>query len=163
MAPAARAYLERARQGSERLNAILLAMGAATRVEEAISSAERVDFDLPPLLAAPSDAYRSRSRSVRSASTPRLRRTPHDRGAPDLIMQMLDKLIENAVDFSPAQARASRCACAWNHTALIEVDNPGPPLPPRRAQGRLFESLWQLTPGARCSGRISDSASTLCG
>src|SRR6201981_270788 len=32
----ARTYLERARQGSERLNAILLAMGAATRVEEAI-------------------------------------------------------------------------------------------------------------------------------
>src|SRR5262249_17928380 len=39
---AAGVYLQRARQGSERLNAILLAMGAATRVEEAISNAERV-------------------------------------------------------------------------------------------------------------------------
>ena len=57
MPPAARAYLERARQGSERLNTILLAMGAATRVEEAISSAERVDFDLPPVLAAAVGAY----------------------------------------------------------------------------------------------------------
>src|SRR6185312_10439133 len=34
----ARVYLDRARQGSERLNGILLAMGAATRVEEAIAS-----------------------------------------------------------------------------------------------------------------------------
>ena len=34
-------YLDRAPQGSERLNAILIAMGAATRVEEAISNAER--------------------------------------------------------------------------------------------------------------------------
>ena len=42
---AARTYLARARQGSERLNAILLAMGAASRVEEAIGSAERIDFD----------------------------------------------------------------------------------------------------------------------
>ena len=40
----ARPYLERARQGSERLNSILVAMGAATRVEEAIGAAERVDF-----------------------------------------------------------------------------------------------------------------------
>jgi len=42
----ARTYLERARQGSERLNAILLAMGAATRVEEAIGAAERSRLDL---------------------------------------------------------------------------------------------------------------------
>ena len=48
--PEARPYLERARQGSERLNSILVAMGAATRVEEAIGAAERVDFDLVPLL-----------------------------------------------------------------------------------------------------------------
>src|SRR5205085_11370715 len=41
----ARAYLTRARQGSERLSAILIAMGAATRVEEAIGSAERVGLD----------------------------------------------------------------------------------------------------------------------
>ena len=39
---AARTYMKRARQGSERLTAILVAMGAATRVEEAIGSAERV-------------------------------------------------------------------------------------------------------------------------
>ena len=56
--PAARTYLERARQGTERLNGILQAMGAATRVEEAISSAERVGFDLVPVLASAVAAYR---------------------------------------------------------------------------------------------------------
>ena len=54
----ARIYLDRARQGSERLNAILIAMGAATRVEEAISSAERSRFDIVPLVASAADAYR---------------------------------------------------------------------------------------------------------
>ena len=56
--PAARTYLERARQGTERLNGILQAMGAATRVEEAIGSAERVGFDLVPVLASAVAAYR---------------------------------------------------------------------------------------------------------
>ena len=54
----ARAYLERAREGSERLGSILIAMGAATRVEEAIGSSERVDFDLVPVLASAVAAYR---------------------------------------------------------------------------------------------------------
>src|SRR6202035_932594 len=56
--PSARVYLERARQGSERLNAILIAMGAATRVEEAIGSAERISFDLVPVLESAVAAYR---------------------------------------------------------------------------------------------------------
>jgi len=55
---AARIYLERARQGTERLNGILQAMGAATRVEESIGGAERVGFDLVPVLASAVAAYR---------------------------------------------------------------------------------------------------------
>src|ERR1700761_1444774 len=58
ISPAAAVYLDRARQGSERLNAILVAMGAASRVEEAISSAERMSFDLVPVLTAAVDSYR---------------------------------------------------------------------------------------------------------
>ena len=42
----ARVYIARAREGSERLGAILTAMGAATRVEEAIAHSERHRFDL---------------------------------------------------------------------------------------------------------------------
>ena len=78
-------------------------MGAATRVEESIGSAERVHFDLVPVLASAVAAYReafpSRLFQFESA-TSALAFT----GAPDLIVQMLDKLIDNAVDFSPAGA-----------------------------------------------------------
>ena len=63
-------------------------------------------------------------------------------GAPDLIMQMLDKLIDNAVDFSPAEATITLRLSVDSHQAVLEVDNPGPPIAPE-AQGRLFESLWQ--------------------
>ena len=141
---AARAYLARARQGSERLNAILLAMGAASRVEEAIRSAERVDFDLVAVLDSAIAAYRSAFQTRAFASE--LPPGPimlH--GAPDLIVQMLDKLIDNAVDFSPPEATITVRLRLEPVAVLIEVENPGPPLP-AHLRGRLFESLWQSRP-----------------
>ncbi len=140
----ARAYLERARQGSERLGSILIAMGAATRVEEAISSSERVNFDLVPVLTSAVAAYRAafpqRQFSFESGVG-----TQQLHGAPDLIVQLLDKLIDNAVDFSaPGSTIAVRVA-SEPHAALIEVDNQGSALPPELA-GRVFESLWQSRP-----------------
>jgi two-component system, OmpR family, sensor histidine kinase ChvG len=140
----ARAYLERARQGSERLGSILIAMGAATRVEEAIGGAERVSFDLVPVLESAVAAYRVAfpERHFSFVSTPGpLTLT----GAPDLIVQLLDKLIDNAVDFSAAGATIAVRLASEPHAALVEVENPGPTLPPQIA-GQLFESLWQSRP-----------------
>ena len=127
----ARPYLERAREGSERLNSILVAMGAATRVEEAIGAAERVDFDLVPLLTSAVAAYRGAFPERQFAlEIPAPPVTVH--GAPDLIVQMLDKLIDNGVDFSPPGATITVRLRLEAHAALIEVDNPGSPLPPAR-------------------------------
>lgn len=148
---AVRVYLERARQGSERLNAILIAMGAATRVEEAISSAERSRFDLGPVIASAVDAYRIAFPERRFAAELPLEPVLID-GAPDLIVQMLDKLIDNAVDFSPAGATITIRLRMESHLAVLEVDNPGPPIAPATL-GRLFESLWQ----SRRSSGESDS------
>jgi signal transduction histidine kinase len=60
---------------------------------------------------------------------------------------MLDKLIDNAVDFSPAAALITVRLRLDAQAALIEVDNPGPALP-AQVEGRLFESLWQSRAGA---------------
>jgi two-component system, OmpR family, sensor histidine kinase ChvG len=141
---AAGTYLARARQGSERLNAILLAMGAASRVEQAIGSAERIDFDLVALLDSAVAAYRGAfpARSF-AAELPPGPIMLH--GAPDLIVQMLDKLIDNAVDFSPPGATIAVRLRLEPPGAVIEVENPGASLP-AQLQGRLFESLWQSRP-----------------
>ncbi|HTV52756.1 MAG TPA: ATP-binding protein [Steroidobacteraceae bacterium] len=142
---AAQTYIARAREGSERLSAILLAMGAATRVEEAIASAERSRFDLRALLGTAVESYRTAFAERRFEAE-----VPGEplwiEGAPELVMQMLDKLIDNAVDFSPPGATISLRLSALAGAALIEVDNPGPTLP-RELRGRLFESLWQSRQG----------------
>jgi two-component system, OmpR family, sensor histidine kinase ChvG len=142
----ARTYLDRARQGSERLGAIVLAMGAATRVEESIGSAERVRFDLVPVLGSAVAAYRAAFpghtfRFECATAAVALE------GAPDLIVQMLDKLIDNAVDFSPAGSVITVRLREQAAAAVIEVDNPGPALP-LHLEGRVFESLWQSRPGS---------------
>jgi two-component system, OmpR family, sensor histidine kinase ChvG len=143
--PAARVYLDRAREGSERLNAILLAMGAATRVEEAIQGAERTRFDLVPVIASAVTSYRigfpERSFAEQLPSEPVV-----IDGAADLIVQLLDKLVDNAVDFSPAGSAITVRLRVEPEGAVLEVDNVGPPLP-AQAQGRLFESLWQSRTG----------------
>jgi two-component system sensor histidine kinase ChvG len=143
---AARQYLERARQGSERLNAILIAMGAATRVEEAIGNADRARFDLTPVIASAVNAYRIAFPERQFAAD--LPAEPLEiEGAADLIVQLLDKLIDNAVDFSPAGAMITVRLRREPAAAVLEVDNPGPPLAPE-ARGRLFESLWQSRSGS---------------
>ena len=146
---ATRPYLARAREGSERLNAILVAMGAASRVEEAIQGAERSRFDLVELLIPTTEAYRTafpQRRFALELPEDAARHTPLIiDGAPDLIAQLLDKLIDNAVDFSPEGAVITlRITAATDHVAL-EVENPGPALPTDTRH--LFESLWQSRSG----------------
>jgi two-component system, OmpR family, sensor histidine kinase ChvG len=137
----ARTYLARAREGSERLGAILNAMGAATRVEEAIAHSERQRFDLGALVRSTVDAYGPAFTQRRfSCDVPT--EPVWITGAPDLVVQMLDKLVDNAVDFSAEDATISVVLRLEPDFAVVAVANPGPPLPPESA-GRLFESLWQ--------------------
>jgi dedicated sortase system histidine kinase len=136
----AKIYIARAREGSERLGAILTAMGAATRVEEAITHSERQRFDLAGLVREAVAAYGTgfpQRQFVCEAPA-----SLDFDGAPELIVQMLDKLIDNAVDFSVDGATISVVLKADAQGIELSVANPGPPLPPEAAT-KLFESLWQ--------------------
>jgi two-component system sensor histidine kinase ChvG len=136
-----RRYVTRAREGTQRLQSILSALGAAARVEESIKQAERVNFDLRALVSSAIAAYRDGFPQVNIALE-----IPPDpcfvRGAPDLLVQLLDKLIENAVDFCPADGVISvRLTRAQGHY-FLDVINDGPPIPDPLL-GRLFESLFE--------------------
>jgi signal transduction histidine kinase len=136
-----RHYITRARDGTQRLQSILSALGAAARVEESIKQAEVVNFDLRELLSSAIAAYRDGFPQAHIALE-----TPPDpcfiRGAPDLLVQLLDKLIENAVDFCPAAGVITvRLERTMGNYAL-QVQNDGPPIP-QALHGRLFESLFE--------------------
>jgi signal transduction histidine kinase len=61
-------------------------------------------------------------------------------GSPDLAAQMLDKLVENAADFSPPGSPVRLRLQARGRHAELAVENRGPPLP-MEMRGRLFESM----------------------
>jgi two-component system sensor histidine kinase ChvG len=140
MGDQAKVYIARAREGSERLGAILTAMGAATRVEEAISHSEQQAFDLASLVKEAAGAYGTGFPQRRFICE--VPERVDFVGAPELIVQMLDKLVDNAVDFSADGATITIVLRAEPMYAELSVANPGPPLPPEAAT-RLFESLWQ--------------------
>jgi two-component system sensor histidine kinase ChvG len=140
-----RGYVTRAREGVLRLQSILSALGAAARVEESIKQTDRLRFDLGELLQSAVAGYRDAFPAARIELA-----APPDacfmHGAPDLVVQMLDKLIENAVDFCSASGTITvRLARAATHYEL-NVSNDGPPIP-EALLGRLFESLFENRQG----------------
>jgi signal transduction histidine kinase len=141
-----RLYITRAREGTQRLQSILSALGAAARVEESIKQSERVSFDLRELLISAVAAYRDGF-----ASSEFILEVPADpcfaRGAPDLMVQLLDKLIENAVDFCPAGGKITVRLERVEANYSLQVINDGP-LIPQALMGRLFESLFEQRDGA---------------
>ncbi len=139
LAPTSQSYLERARTGTARMQGILSAMTEANRVEQIIEHTDRVDFDLAELVRNIGQAY--------SATFARHRidtRIPSEPcrmyGSPDLIAQMLDKLMDNAADFSPPDGRITLALEAHDGCYVLSVTNEGPLLPPH-LEGHLFESL----------------------
>jgi dedicated sortase system histidine kinase len=140
-----RRYVTRAREGTQRLQSILSALGAAARVEESIKQAESVNFDLRELLSSAVAAYRDGFPQARIALE-----TPADpcfiRGAPDLLVQLLDKLVENAVDFCPSAGTITVRLERASGNYLLQVQNDGPPIP-QALHGRLFESLFEQRQG----------------
>jgi two-component system, OmpR family, sensor histidine kinase ChvG len=140
-----RRYITRAREGTQRLQSILSALGAAARVEESIKQSERVNFDLRELLVSAVAAYRDGFPGTHFAL-----QTPEDpcfaRGAPDLMVQLLDKLIENAVDFCPKEGTVTVRLERVPENYCLQVGNDGP-LIPEALTGRLFESLFEQRQG----------------
>ena len=61
-------------------------------------------------------------------------------GSPELIVQMLDKLVDNAVDFSNTGDEISIKLLPDGDALVLSVSNPGPSLPDNM-RNQLFESM----------------------
>ena len=142
----ARVYIERARTGLNRLNAILTRMTEATRLEGALHDAERERFDLAAVVTGCVEGYR-----LAYPDVPIVLEAPPGGasvdGAPDLCAQMLDKLVANAVEFRARGSVDIALSCS-GEMARLTVANEGPALPAAMA-GRLFDSMVSVRePGA---------------
>ncbi|MGB5937861.1 MAG: ATP-binding protein, partial [Rhodanobacter sp.] len=145
----AQPYLARARDGVARLGALVRAMSESSRMERAIAAAEPEDVDLREVVRGCADAYRPLVGARRLDCV--LPDAPlYLHGAPELVAQALDKLLDNALSFTPEGGWLRLTLRSVPDGAEIELANQGPPLP-AAMQGRLFDSLVSLrdkaTPG----------------
>lgn len=146
----ARVYLTRANEGVHRLASILSSMTEATRLEESLDTSEAEYFDLADVVRGSVEGYRTAypgqafELSIEGEFNKLF-------GLPDLVVQMLDKLISNAVEFAeeatPVRVRLNR----EETDAVLRVINTGPNLPSDMAS-RLFDSMISVRGGTQDSG-----------
>ena len=138
-------YTARAKEGVERLRKILSAMSEASRTEQLIENAEPENFDLGKVLestvAAYADAWPERQFIFDNYAT-----GASVFGSPELIIQMLDKLVDNAVDFSSAGDEIRMSLDSDSDSVELSISNPGPPLPDNM-RTQLFHSMVSVRHG----------------
>jgi two-component system, OmpR family, sensor histidine kinase ChvG len=141
-APAAGEYLARLRQGTARLDAILAAMSEATELEQAIRETSAQPFDLKTVVASCCAAYRDVYPEREIAYACDLAEATSV-GSGELVAQLLDKLVDNAVSFSKPGSRIDVVLAAAGNELVLSVTNRGPTLP-AKMRGRLFDSLVSI-------------------
>ncbi|PWG63693.1 ATP-binding protein [Spiribacter halobius] len=121
-------YLDRAQAGAERLGTLLRAMSEATRIEQSLADTAAERFDLAALLRDYGEAYQQLYPGRRIQLD--LPATPCPlHGAPELVGQLLDKLVDNAASFSPDGGWIRLAVAPSGSGYVLSVTNQGPPLP----------------------------------
>lgn len=121
-------YIGRAAKATERLRQILNGMSEAARLEQSFDHADKEDFDLAEVISQASAAYKALDpdhQFIYTGSESGINFV----GSPELLVQMLDKLVDNARDFTPENGRIEIRLDQHPEHCQIEVFNEGSSLP----------------------------------
>lgn len=132
-------YMARARNGTVRLGSILRNLTEAANLEEALRTEVQEEFDLVELASSYVEGYQQ-SNPKHRFELEVLNSPIHIRGTPDLIAQMLDKLADNALDFSHGDSPILVRLDKANGHARLSVLNEGSELPDTMTD-RLFDPM----------------------
>lgn len=134
-------YQDRAKKGAERLSSILHAMSEANRIEESIRSTELEEIPINALVSGLEKAYAD----IYPNHQFKLHTQLDDEsvkivGSPELLVQMLDKLVDNAVSFSECHNTIHLSLVTASKDVILTIENSGPLLP-ENIEKQLFDSL----------------------
>jgi two-component system sensor histidine kinase ChvG len=140
-----RVYLARAEEGLARLSTILTRMSEAARLEQGLATTRRERFDLSAVLAGCVEGHRL-AFAGRLFELERPEKAVTIEGSPDLVSQLLDKLVDNANDFGTPGTPIRIRLAADADEAILSVSNLGTPLP-EGMRDRLFASMVSVRKG----------------
>jgi len=127
-------YLGRARDGMARLSDILARMSEATRLEQTLQAEQRQTLNLCQLVENCIAGYRLAYPTVTFELDSSVTSDCTIAGVAELIAQMLDKLVSNAVDFHAASTAIVLRVRQSGNNLLLSVLNQGPTLPEHMAR-----------------------------
>ncbi|MCP4322370.1 MAG: proteobacterial dedicated sortase system histidine kinase, partial [Alteromonadales bacterium] len=135
-------YISRSQTGILRLNRILTNMSEATRLEQSLQSGEKITLAVDELLKGCIQGYQMTYKQhtfVLSGCDEKLTIDAD----PDFLVQCLDKLINNAMEFNLEHKPIKISLCKDNNNAVIEVENRGPLLP-KNMEDELLNSMVSI-------------------
>jgi len=132
-------YLQRAENGAKRLSLILQSMSEASRLEKSIANTEKEEFDLSEVVLGTGKAFQGLLKEHK-VSLILESGSKNMSGSPELIAQLLDKLIENAQDFTPQNGKISIKLDSKGNNYRLRVSNEGSLLPIRMKRD-IFNSF----------------------
>ena len=123
-----RQYIERAASATERLRQILHGMSEAARLEQSLDHADKEQFDLAEVAAEATAAYQAldSSHQIRYSGPQTGCKIT---GSPELMVQLLDKLVDNARDFTPQDGLIEVGLETTSEGLCLSVFNEGSTLP----------------------------------
>ena len=132
-------FVERAQSGVNRLSSILNSMSEATRLEQAIAQEDMASFNIVEVIKGCVDGYRHAyaKRQWKFATTDN---SIMVYGSAELVAQLFDKVISNAVDFSQDNDEILIALEKKDKQAVLTVSNPGPLLP-KGMKNQLTQSM----------------------
>jgi two-component system sensor histidine kinase ChvG len=137
--PDNKAYIDRAKEGITRLSKILINMSEATRLEQAIQRSDVEIFHVDEVLSGCSQGYRLAYPARQFVLESELQKVSIS-GAPELFAQMLDKIVANAIEFSPIDSVIKIALKGDKNAFRIQINNQGPLLP-ENMQKALLDSM----------------------
>jgi len=135
-------YLDKARDGTQRLSRMVNAITAAKRMEDAIASSDTETVNLNILLSSYAEHFDDSHEQL--TVTTRLPDQPVIlQGSEDLLSQMLEKLLDNAISFCPDGGNIQLSLEAGRQNIRISVSNDGPLLPAEMGN-QLFDMMISI-------------------
>jgi dedicated sortase system histidine kinase len=134
-------YITRAQTGINTLNLILTNMSEATRLEQMLATTEKVNFDLKSVISGCIEGYRQVYDALTFNFNTDISSLTFN-GSPEHIVQLMDKVINNAVEFSEDNIVSVELKL-HNNTLEILVHNNGALLP-ELLNKNLFDSMVSL-------------------
>ena len=132
-------FVERAQSGVNRLSTILNSMSEASRLEQAIAQEDMAQFNIVEVIQGCVEGYKhAYAQRIWRFSTSD--NTLPVYGSAELVAQLFDKVISNAVDFSQDNDEIVISLEKKDKQVFLRVSNPGPLLP-QGMKSQLTQSM----------------------